>query len=93
MASDRARIVEWLREQAILYGRPALAIADAIEQGAPWRGGYHPRGKRLVDVYPCGHPRTADNTIRVGADNGVRCRTCRLKIHRASAARMKGDGL
>lgn len=93
MTTDRARIVEWLREQAILYGRPATAIADAIEQGAPWQGDYHPRGKRSADTYPCGHSRSPDNTIRVGVNNGVRCRTCRQKIHRASAARMKGESL
>lgn len=38
-------------------------------------------------TYPCGHPRTPENTQRVGVSNGVRCRECRRKITREWARR------
>jgi hypothetical protein len=38
--------------------------------------------------WPCGHPRTLDNTQSVGSA-GVRCRECRRKIARESARRAR----
>lgn len=38
--------------------------------------------------YLCGHPRTAENTRRVGITNGVRCRECRMIIARRSRERL-----
>ena len=35
------------------------------------------------ECWPCGHPRTLDNTQRIGRA-GVRCRTCRRSIGRKS---------
>jgi hypothetical protein len=35
-------------------------------------------------VWPCGHPRTPENTQRVGVA-GDRCRTCRNEMHRRLA--------
>ncbi len=37
--------------------------------------------------YPCGHPRTPENTQSVGIGNGVRCKECRRRIRRDSAYR------
>ena len=38
----------------------------------------------------CGHPLTEANTQSVGTTNGPRCRICRRKISRASAANRRG---
>lgn len=41
--------------------------------------------------WPCGHPKTPENSQRVGSGNGVRCRECRRRIARESAARCSKD--
>ncbi len=45
------------------------------------------RPKTRKTHYPCGHERTAENTQRVGAGNGLRCKTCRRAIGVAYRAR------
>lgn len=40
-------------------------------------------------AWPCGHPRTEKNTKNIGA-SGVRCRECRRRIERRSAAKKAG---
>ena len=75
MSRERAAAVQWLRK----VGEDILA--DALERGEHRPIIFSRRGGN----YPCGHPRTPENTHRVGRMNGVRCRTCRL----AMAARLR----
>ena len=74
MSRERAAGAEWLRG----VGEPQLA--DAFERGEHLRAVPHPMGRRSSEHYPCGHPRTPENSQRVGRMNGVRCRTCRLAM-------------
>lgn len=39
--------------------------------------------------YPCGHPRTPDNTKRNGNRPGGRCRTCQQVHEREAQARRR----
>ena len=39
--------------------------------------------------YPCGHPRTPENSSKVGIKNGVRCKICRSAIARRYARKHK----
>ena len=42
-----------------------------------------------MNLYPCSHPRTDENTQSVGVKNGSRCRECRKEIARRSAAKRR----
>jgi hypothetical protein len=42
-------------------------------------------------TYPCGHPRTPENTQHVGMGNGVRCKTCRREISKRSAIKRRRE--
>lgn len=78
---DRKIAVSWLRR----VGEPELA--DALERGehrAP-----RPRNQGTNHHWACGHPRTDENTVRVGRTHGTRCATCRRAINAASKARVK----
>lgn len=37
------------------------------------------RAEHRRKFFRCGHPRTLENSTRVGTVNGYRCRECRLK--------------
>jgi len=39
--------------------------------------------------YPCGHPRTPENTQSMGAGNAPACRLCRRRVCRESYHRRK----
>jgi len=41
------------------------------------------RGAGAV-TFPCGHPRTLENSASVGIENGIRCRVCRRMISKRS---------
>ena len=57
--------------------RPASALIERREAAiieAGWRDHWD------IPEWPCGHPRSPENTQRVGVANGVRCRICRRRI-------------
>lgn len=43
-----------------------------------------------MSAWPCGHPRTPENTQSVG-ESGQRCRECRRAIARRSAGKRAGE--
>lgn len=45
----------------------------------------------MSEAWPCGHPRTPENTQTIGMGNGVRCRECRRAIARESARRKRSE--
>ncbi len=84
MTPERAAIVRWLRPRA-----PELADAIAAGEHSPALSRKPPRADRATH-YPCGHERSAENTVRVGRENGVRCKACRRAIQQRSAERCGG---
>lgn len=68
----------------------ARGIAAGGRNGASGIMPLTPFGEQVVEaigpstdppVWPCGHPRTPENTQKVGVA-GDRCRTCRNEMHR-----------
>lgn len=81
------------REAAVAYltrhlvpSRVIRAIARGDHMGPP-----PPTGPSDRAHWPCGHERTPDNTQRVGVNNGVRCRTCRVALQAACRARARSN--
>jgi hypothetical protein len=77
---ERTAAVRYLRAQG------ETVLADALERGEHRP---HRRYTGTADHWPCGHARTDENTVRVGRENGVRCRTCRREIQAKYYQRLK----
>lgn len=65
----------------------AWALAQVLQVEVEDRSEVAPYDARTM--YPCGHPRTSENTQTVGRRNGVRCKICRRRTARESLRRKR----